>query len=285
MNTKQQLDKEYYIGFLAGALAITLSVLFILLIFLDTVSAELTFISPINNSTTNSSIVELTVILSNNSSTLEDFYYLINNNTDGTERVYPDENYSALVELLDGEHTIYAIYKINGIEFNESVYFIVNTTIVNETIVPPVVTPPSSGGGSSGGSSHACTPEKWNCTEWNECKNGVQYRSCVYNKCKPTIVKPTENITCYVAPIVTEVKEEPKPVVTENKEVVTAVPETVREKRSYTWLWIIAIALVVIIGLYQGIKYWMEGRNEEYDNSNWTSQPNNGLPELPSRNE
>jgi general stress protein CsbA len=282
MNNKEYYTKEeseaYNIGLIAGALAVVLAMLTLLVA--SSVSAE--FTSPLNNSTLNSSIVEL-VILPNFSSneTIEDFYYLINNNTDGTERVYPNENYSALIELPDGEHTIYAIYLINGTEYNESVYFTINTTIINVTI-PPVVNPPSNGGGSSGGS-HACTPEKWNCTEWNECKNGVQYRSCVYNKCKPNTIKPTENITCYVAPIV---QEEVKPVITENTNVTTEVPlVTEKKERDYTWLWIIAIILVVVIAAFTIIKYYLEGKRNEEDNYNWTSQPNNGLPSLPSRNE
>ena len=57
----------------------------------------------------------------------------------------------------------------------------------------------SSSGGSSYslyGSSSSCT-EKWECSEWNECKDGKQTRTCEdKNNCKTTSLKPSEERVC-----------------------------------------------------------------------------------------
>jgi len=50
---------------------------------------------------------------------------------------------------------------------------------------------------SSGGGAGACLT-KWDCTEWGECVNNLQTRTCSYpkNNCKPTAKKPIEIQEC-----------------------------------------------------------------------------------------
>jgi len=57
------------------------------------------------------------------------------------------------------------------------------------------ITPPSSGG-SSGGARRTCK-ENWTCTDWEECIDGIEKRTCSdENKCGTKKNKPIENRTC-----------------------------------------------------------------------------------------
>ncbi|OGJ20425.1 hypothetical protein A3K73_00235 [Candidatus Pacearchaeota archaeon RBG_13_36_9] len=49
----------------------------------------------------------------------------------------------------------------------------------------------------SGGGGGSCKTQ-WTCTEWGECKNNIQIRTCSYpaNFCKPLTKKPTESQSC-----------------------------------------------------------------------------------------
>jgi len=60
--------------------------------------------------------------------------------------------------------------------------------------------PPSDyGGGSSGGGGHYCL-EEWQCTDWGDCRNGIQRRECndlkYCNNNYPFINKPFEGAVC-----------------------------------------------------------------------------------------
>jgi len=73
---------------------------------------------------------------------------------------------------------------------------IVNVIAAPSTPVSPVS--PSGSSGSSGGSGGCIT--KWECSEWSECINGQQTRTCSYkeNYCAPTLDKPIETMTCSI---------------------------------------------------------------------------------------
>ncbi len=77
-----------------------------------------------------------------------------------------------------------------------------NTSFSVDTSSPE--TPPSSGSHSGGGSSGSlvisnCT-EKWSCSEWYNCVNGTQARTCVdINKCGTTTNKPEISRECRAA--------------------------------------------------------------------------------------
>lgn len=210
-----------------------------ILFFINSVSAS--FISPIENQTYNTTIINLTFELNE---TFEDFYYIINNNTDGTERAYPDENLSTIYDAIEGENLVYAIWIINGTEFNESIVFYVNLSYVENSTeskadetTPPVVTQTSSSGGGGGGT---CTT-KWNCTEWGICfSSGIKYRTCTYpsNYCKPKTDKPNETQSCvYVSPFIEEKNETE---VEEITEPVNSIPE-------YWWIGVIAFMVIFTI--------------------------------------
>lgn len=211
------------------------------------------FISP-TNQTYNHSNITLNYELNE---TPSDFYYIINNNTDGTERLYPD-NYSVEFEAVEGENIVIAFYIINFTEFNESITFYVNTTIVNETeviiITTPVIIPDSSSSGSGGGT---CMT-KWNCSEWSECQSsGTQSRVCSYktNYCKPTSVKPNETQSCnYIKPA----EVEPEEAKNETKETTDNVNKEGISINRATWAIIVIVIIVILfIIIYNfGFIFW-----------------------------
>jgi len=91
------------------------------------------------------------------------------------------------------------------------------------TLAPPstsIVTIIASGGG--GGS---CAT-KWNCSQWSECVNNIQSRTCSYpqNYCKPLIKKPIESQAC-----IPEQNIISEPAYTEEA-IITETPETYNEE-------------------------------------------------------
>jgi hypothetical protein len=53
-------------------------------------------------------------------------------------------------------------------------------------------------GGGSNSRNKSCV-ENWQCTEWSECKDGIQTRECIdMNDCRTTKIKPVEDRTCTV---------------------------------------------------------------------------------------
>ena len=101
-------------------------------------------------------------------------------------------------------------YRFNGI-FWEEVPILYRDTVTNTIIfnIPSAQTPyalfaspiqstPLTGGGTTGGTSAppVCTPN-WSCSQWSDCVNGLQTRSCTdTNNCGTTANRPALSQSC-----------------------------------------------------------------------------------------
>jgi len=91
-----------------------------------------------------------------------------------------------------------------GVNINENYIWANVTSFSVYALFGSALSPPSPppGGGSSppgGGGSYVCTPN-WSCTEWSDCIEGEQTRTCTDTKnCNKLTGKPEETIECIVA--------------------------------------------------------------------------------------
>jgi len=167
--------------------------------------------------------------------------------------------------VFDGlaEGTAYMFYAkaidVNGVNSQE-----MSISVTTLTSPGPPVTPPSSGGGGGGsltpisGSFSYCTI-KWQCSLWNECKDGNQTRVCSYppDKCKPEGDKPIEIQSC-VETINTESNnvatgEQSPPLEEDNNpssNLITgaSIADTLGK---YSW-----VGAIIALGAIAGLIYW-----------------------------
>ncbi len=117
----------------------------------------------------------------------------------------PDKEYAFNVQIVDYHDLII-----------QEMIIQVKTAPVPQTSIVEV----ASGGGGSGG----CIT-KWECTEWSECENSIQTRTCSYpeKNCKPYAKKPVEVQNCAM-PFVQETSSS----VQQNEEIAEPVEEESR---------------------------------------------------------
>jgi hypothetical protein len=100
-------------------------------------------------------------------------------------------------ELVDGNYTIIAS-KTGYYSANETVEIFGDNANVSFSLTLVPVIQPSSGGGSGGG----CSPEKdydWECSEWSECVDSAQTRTCKEtNNCRNDFGRPSTEQSCVV---------------------------------------------------------------------------------------
>jgi len=136
--------------------------------------------------------------------------------------------------------------------------------------LPPPIQPPSGGGGGGGGSSVTTTLTKpnggsalwcsteWECTDWSECTNKIQTRTCSYpsDKCKPEVDKPLQAQSCETTPALEPVVNNnvaPVETPTDNPTDKPTSPSNSLTGASIAGLlgknsWIAALAVLVIAG-------------------------------------
>lgn len=96
----------------------------------------------------------------------------------------------------------------------------------------------------------------WKCSDWNECIEGTQIRTCKkYNNCGNTYGKPEETKSC-------QIKLEP--IINNTDPIIVNEPK--EEEINFLWLWIIGglFVLLIIIRVIQKIKQHKNNESEDH---------------------
>jgi hypothetical protein len=108
-------------------------------------------------------------------------------------------------EFIPAANTSYTFSQLNAsTNYTFYIQIVDQFDLLLQEIVVPITTPspPSTSVVTiiaSGGGGGSCAT-KWNCSQWGECTNNVQSRTCSYPEkyCKPLTKKPAESQACIV---------------------------------------------------------------------------------------
>lgn len=124
-----------------------------------------------------------------------------------------------------------------------------NPNITNETVEPePIIQEPSHSGGGSRNSNPVTCNSNWTCSNWSNCINNIQFRTCSYLSCKPTQIKPEEYQVC--GEIVSNQVTEQDNIINNEEPVNTPTNQEtipIKESKSYLWAWILGIIIIILI--------------------------------------